>query len=73
MCVCTHTHRHLHTTSAAEMDSVTDPDLHSAEHILWADAVLLVDAQIRFSAALDVRSLAELLAEDEGSGTGSLD
>jgi hypothetical protein len=46
---------------------------HAWAWVLWADYVLLVDAHMRVSAALDVRALAALLAEDEGSGTGSLD
>ena len=46
---------------------------HAWAWVLWADYVLLVDAQMRVSAALDVRALAALLAEDEGSGPGSLD
>jgi hypothetical protein len=40
--------------------------------VLWADHVLLVDAQMRVSAALDVRALAALLGDAEGSGAGGL-
>lgn len=45
---------------------------HAWAWVLWADYVLLVDAQMRVSAALDVRALAALLGDAESSCTGSL-